>query len=125
MKIPILYKGTDIEFSIQIWQDQLRTIPVNLDDLLEIVCHIYTTQIDIKLFSKTNRTPSYVQLIRISATEYKGILEGIVSAGMKSGDMTLEIWTATTDSQISTGRFKSAGRGIIGNLYDISTKNEI
>lgn len=116
-------KGTDCEFQIKLFEDDGVT-PISIDNLLDIRCHLYTSTQDKKLYSKVLAT-GYTQLIKITEYIYKGILEGAINKNMKEGTVTLAIWTATTNVQISTGRFKSAGCGEIAVLEKISTSEEV
>jgi hypothetical protein len=141
-------KGTDCEFQIELFEDD-GTTPISIDALLDMRCHLYTISPNANLypnvriddlskknithtitsekvlFSKTDKTlEGYIQLIKISPYIYKVILEGVINKDLLAGVVVLAIWTATTNAQISTGRFKSAGSSEIAVLEEISTVDE-
>ena len=100
--------GSDIMPSFSIYTDDTKTTRYNLDDFLEIIVYLYTKTTDVKKFSKTVKT-GYTRLVRVDAYTYKAILEGALSGGMAAGLLRIEIFTATTAAEISTGRLKAMG----------------
>lgn len=122
MAVQELRKGDDGPFDIEQFTDSTETVNINLNTAyLNIICHVYTSPSDIKKYSRETLT-GYTPLIIESATKYRGILEGAVNALMKNGDVILEIWTASTNAEISTGRYKMSSKVTIYKLVDSTTK---
>lgn len=108
MKLTEYIAGSDIPAKISIYTDSTKTTKYNLDDFLEIIIYMYTALGNIKKFSKTVKT-GYIRLIRIDSETYQAILEGAVNKDMANGVLKLEVFTATTAVEITTGRLKSMG----------------
>lgn len=117
-----LRKGADGYFAIERFTDVAETIPINLDDLIDIRIYLYTSPLDIKKFAKVPAT-GYTTLTKETAYKYSSYLLGSVNKLMKSGNIIMEIWNAETNGQIITG-YKMVDSLIVYNLIDDEIKAE-
>lgn len=113
----VYYKGDDIKEPILVFQDDGVT-PVNIDaTFLDIIVSVYTTQTDVKRFSKSERIGHY-PLYREDEFEYWLILEGDKTATMKSGDIVVEIMTIINDQMLSDDRLNESFKGVLCPLVE-------
>lgn len=120
---PIAQLGTDIEFWLQPKYDNGEH--QSIDDMIDVTCYAYTSSLDIKKFSKTDRTAEdYVQLEKITSYLYKGVIESDVSALMNKGYLILEVRFDETDASRTDGLKSTQFRAVIYNLKDNQIKSE-
>ena len=121
----IFYQGDDIKKLIWGYEDD-GTTPLNIDNLLDIIIRIWTSPFYILKYSKSDKTSNgYIQLERESATKYWLIIEGNVTAAMKTGDINIDTMVILTDTQLSDGRLNESACDILGTLVKSTNKNEL
>lgn len=117
------YQGEDIAFSIKVWNDNSKTELVNLDNVSEIIVYVYTDGCKKAMLSKTTKS-GYSKLLKVSSTEYSGIIDSSITKLMSPGTLRIEINIAENEASVSDGKWNLIQRGSFGVLRKSLVKLE-
>lgn len=109
------FQGDDIGFSIKVWADNSKTELIALDNISDIIVYIYTDGCNKAMFSKTTKT-GYSKLLKVSSTEYSGIIDSGITKLMSPGTLNIEINIIQNETSISDGIWNLIRRGTLGVL---------
>lgn len=109
------FQGEDIAFSVKIWTDNTKTQLLDLDSISEMVVYIYTDGCKKAMFSKTYKS-GYDKLLRVSNTEYSGIIDSSVTTLLAPGALIIEINIAEDKAPTSDGNWNLIQRASFGSL---------
>lgn len=84
------YQGEDIDFDIKLWEDDAKTIPINIDNLLDLYVYAYTTGAYTIKLSK-NIKVGFNSITRINATQYRCTLTSDQTRKLMPGQLLIEI----------------------------------
>ncbi len=108
MELARYYQGDDIPVVIELFEDEEETIPVNIDNMLNLIVYVYTDGVRIAKFSKTIKT-GYKTLTRNSATNYSLIVETPFTRTFNPGVLLMEINEVATAPGVDDGKFNKIG----------------
>lgn len=84
---------------------------------------MYTDGCVIARFSK-NPVTGYTQLVKVSSTEYKAVVDSSITRIMAPGAINVDINVAQTSGEVTDGKYNMQTGVQIGSLSKITTKNE-
>lgn len=116
-------QGDDFSFSVIIYAEAAKINRFNLDNLADLKINVYTDGCFIARFSK-NAATGYTQLIRVSETEYKAVVDSSLSRVMAPGAINVDVNVAQTSGEVADGKYNMQASAQIGSLAKITTKNE-
>ncbi|KAF5034521.1 hypothetical protein DSECCO2_595200 [anaerobic digester metagenome] len=108
MELTRYYQGDDIPVVIELFEDEAESVPVDIDNMLDLIVFVYTDGIRIAKYSKTVKT-GYKTLTRNSSTNYSLIVETAFTKTFNPGILNMEINEVTTAPGIDDGRFNKIG----------------
>jgi len=108
----ILYRGEDLQILVRLYQDEAKTVPINIDDLEDLEVRAFVGAADIGMWNKTGGG-DFTALSRIDAYNYYFY----ISAGSTTPVGNIDLWfeAIEVDAELPDG-FKntiSSGAGVI------------
>lgn len=108
MELARYYQGDDIPVVIELFEDEAESVPVDIDNMLDLIVFVYTDGVKIAKYSKIAKA-EYKTLIRNSSTNYSLIIETSFTKTFNPGTLMMEINEVTTAPGIDDGRFNKIG----------------
>lgn len=114
----ILYTGSDQEILLKAWQDDEKTIPVDIDDLDDFQVRIMIGGLSLGKWNKTG-SGDFEQLTRINKYNYSLTLQ--TDDSTKTGHA--DLWVETQDADASLDDGINNGISAELNLFNVVQKS--
>ena len=115
MELLTYYQGDDIPFQIELFEDDEQKVPVNIDNLTDLIVYVYTDGTHVIKLAKVAKT-GYTTLSRNTAYIYTCLIDSEQTKLMSPGPLKIEINNVNTASGVLNNRLNKIGAGHIGYL---------
>lgn len=105
------YQGDDIPFQIELFEDDEQQVPVNIDNLTDLIVYVYTDGAHVIKLAKVAET-GYITLSRNTAFIYTCLIDSEQTKKLAPGPLRIEINSVNG----ATNQINKIGAGHIGYL---------